>query len=146
MTPYSIMELRRHWFKWLIVSRQHQAITWTCIDKSSMGACCVIHLREISLLMLKTSYSSQKCVWKLHIQNHSNFTMGSMRFFFWFFYREKSIFTLTQPLGVRNIQSCTLTHWGRVTHICVGKLTIIGINELNKWIKQNICTCKGLLY
>ena len=21
---------------------------------------------------------------------------------------------------------CTLTHWGRVTHICVGKLTIIG--------------------
>ena len=34
---------------------------------------------------------------------------------------------------ISNIGSCNslvpLTHWGRVTHICVGKLTIIGSNN-----------------
>ena len=28
--------------------------------------------------------------------------------------------------GKRNSENSFLTHWGRVTHICVGKLTIIG--------------------
>ena len=30
------------------------------------------------------------------------------------------------PLSHRYLALCRLTHWGRVTHICVGKLTIIG--------------------
>ena len=29
-------------------------------------------------------------------------------------------------LGIVNNMLCLLTHWGRVTHICVGNLTIIG--------------------
>ena len=41
----------------------------------------------------------------------------------------------------------TLTHWGRVTHICVGKLTIIGSdNGLSPGRRQaNIWTNAGLL-
>ena len=35
---------------------------------------------------------------------------------------------LTQRKGHCWIQD-TLTHWGRVTHICVGKITIIGSNN-----------------
>ena len=33
---------------------------------------------------------------------------------------------LTIPMWIQNIQCLSLTHWGRVTHICVGKLSIIG--------------------
>ena len=47
------------------------------------------------------------------------------------------------------LQSCIigLTHWGRVTHICVGKLTIIGSdNELSTGRHQVIIwTNAGIL-
>ena len=32
----------------------------------------------------------------------------------------------TAPLNIISLRTYKLTHWGRVTHICVGKLTIIG--------------------
>ena len=36
------------------------------------------------------------------------------------------IISLDQTLKLPYAMSCILTHWGRVTHICVSKLTIIG--------------------
>ena len=42
---------------------------------------------------------------------------------------------LLEILGVQ----CQLTHWGRVTHICVSNLTIIGSdNGLSHWRRQAI--------
>ena len=44
-------------------------------------------------------------------------------------------------------QNCVLTHWGRVTHICVSKLTIIGSeNGLSTGRRQAIIwTNDGIL-
>ena len=52
---------------------------------------------------------------------------------------------LIEPIGINIIQ--TLTHWGRVTHICVSKLTIIGSdNGLSPDRRQAIIwTNDGLL-
>ena len=49
--------------------------------------------------------------------------------------------------GFNYILSCTLTHWGRVTHICVGKLTIIASdNGLSPGRRQAIIwTNAGIL-
>ena len=46
----------------------------------------------------------------------------------------------TYPLTFKIIfKCCALTHWGRVTHICVGKLTIIGSdNGLSPGRRQTI--------
>ena len=41
-----------------------------------------------------------------------------------FSYRPKKIWKFTTNLIISAL--CLLTHWGRVTHICIGKLTIIG--------------------
>ena len=45
------------------------------------------------------------------------------------------------------IHAINLTHWGRVTHICVSNLTIIGLdNGLSPGRRQaNICTNGGIL-
>ena len=41
--------------------------------------------------------------------------------------------------GIRGLHSNTLTHWGRVTHICVSKQTIIGSdNGLSPGLRQAI--------
>ena len=47
----------------------------------------------------------------------------------------------------RSIRHCRLTHWGRVTHICVSKITIIGSdNGLSPDRRQSIIwTNAGLL-
>ena len=39
----------------------------------------------------------------------------------WFAYRPQTHYAFNHLMSC-----CELTHWGRVTHICVGKLTIIG--------------------
>ena len=57
------------------------------------------------------------------------------------------------PCGCRSVQIFrsqtykALTHWGRVTHICVGKLTIIGsVNDLTPGRRQAIIwTNAGIL-
>ena len=36
------------------------------------------------------------------------------------------IYLVRNPSHIREIHNCVLTHWGRVTHIFVSKLTIIG--------------------
>ena len=36
------------------------------------------------------------------------------------------LFKLGSPNLVQRCKTMILTHWGRVTHICVGKLTVIG--------------------
>ena len=52
MTPYGVGDLGHHWFMYWLVVWRHQAITWNSVDFSSMKFC-GIHLREISLLVLK---------------------------------------------------------------------------------------------
>ena len=58
---------------------------------------------------------------------------------------------VTRPQWVKmhfwQVQSLDLTHWGRVTHICVGKLTIIGLdNGLSPGRRQAIVwTNAGIL-
>ena len=41
----------------------------------------------------------------------------------------------------------TLTHWGRVTHICVSKLTIIGLDDGSSPVRRQaiIWTNAGIL-
>ena len=43
----------------------------------------------------------------------------------WYYHFGKSIFVVWVH-AITATESTTLTHWGRVTHICVSKLTIIG--------------------
>ena len=54
---------------------------------------------------------------------------------------------LTIPMWIQNIQCLSLTYWGRVTHICVGKLSIIGSdNGLSPDRRQTIIwTNAGIL-
>ena len=47
MTPYGIVDLGQHWFRWWLAAWGHQAITWTTVDKSSVRFCS-IHLSTIS--------------------------------------------------------------------------------------------------
>ena len=82
--------------------------------------------------------------------------------FTWFFknifliYRSQHAIVLYQKLWWRNwldllyqcdVHSAMLTHWGRVTHICVSKLTIIGSdNGLSPGRRQAIIwTNAGIL-
>ena len=62
-------------------------------------------------------------------------------------------FTLVRPI-YHNVNRCsskwffwTFTHWGRVTHICVGKLTIIGSDNGLSLVRRQaiIWTNAGLL-
>ena len=39
-------------------------------------------------------------------------------------------------IRIMSIKHFMLTHWGRVTHICVIKLTIIGSDNLNNYLNQ----------
>ena len=56
---------------------------------------------------------------------------------YWTFEYEKKYFTCTNYISyfpisryyAQNINACHLTHWSRVTHICVGKLTTIGADN-----------------
>ena len=46
--PYGVTELGQHWLRWWLVAWQHQAITWTNVDLSSVRSL-GIHLRALSL-------------------------------------------------------------------------------------------------
>ena len=49
-------------------------------------------------------------------------------------------------ITARNRQSFALTHWGQVTHKCVGKLTIIGSdNGLSPGRRQAIIQCSNIV-
>ena len=71
------------------------------------------------------------------------------------FFAEKYILRLVfdaqyswhETASILTVTALTLTHWGRVTHICVGKLTIIvSDNGLSPWRRQAIIwTNAGIL-
>ena len=45
-----------------------------------------------------------------------------------------------------SVQKQVLTHWGRATHICVGKLTIIGsVNGLSPGRRQDIIEANDVI-
>ena len=68
MTPYGVKEIGQHWFRLCLVAWLYQAIAWTNVDLSSVGAS-DIHLRPLS-------YEGMKIVkqdWKLHLKNRIQF-------------------------------------------------------------------------
>ena len=54
VTPYGDIDLGHHWLRQWLVAWQHQAITWTNVDLSSVKFC-GIHLTMILLVALKVS-------------------------------------------------------------------------------------------
>ena len=69
--------------------------------------------------------------------------------FHWFFPKDSvgSMAVLVYVLAWHQMDDMPLTHWGRVTHICVNKLTIIGSdNGLSPGRRQAIIwTNAGIL-
>ena len=47
MTPFDDIDMGQHWIRWWLVAWQHQAITWTNVDLSSVRSS-YIHLMAIS--------------------------------------------------------------------------------------------------
>ena len=77
-------------------------------------------------------FHSRKCTWKCCLRNGGQFVLAPMC-------SAESVFM--------SWHHPDLTHWGRVTHICVGKLTIIGSdNGLSPGRRQAIVwTIAGIL-
>ena len=46
VTPYGTINVGQHWLSWWLIAWQHQAITWTNVDLSSVGSS-GIHMRAI---------------------------------------------------------------------------------------------------
>ena len=80
-------------------------------------------------------FHSRKCISKCRLQNGSHFALASC---------VKQIFINIDPADA---VAPTLTHWGRVTHICVCELTTIGSdNSLSPGRRQAfIWTNAGIL-
>ena len=102
------MDLGQHWLrKWLLAWR-HQAVTWMDVDLSSVRSHGV-HLRVLSYEDLKILISKTK----LNM----------------IFLKLNMIFLKSHPdlLGTNELIRYVngLTHWGRVTHICASKVTIV---------------------
>ena len=53
-------------------------------------------------------------------------------------YRQHSKVTHTKNIWMQSMHLCILTHWGRVTHICISKLNIIGRWEAIIWTNAGI--------
>ena len=83
-------------------------------------------------------YITDFTIWGVHWALRQNFTRAPLDF----------QGTGPLPLGPLSALICVLTHWGRVTHICAGHLTIIGSdNGLTPGRHQAITwTNAGLLF
>ena len=69
----------------------------------------------------RSRYLSLEYVAKWHVQNYHHISQGSMSV--------RVIIgakVLLPAVGDRRFKHGSSTHWGRVTHICVNKLTVIG--------------------
>ena len=62
VTPYGDRDMGQHWLRQWLVAWQHQAITWTNVDLSSVEIC-GIHLTTILLVALKVSIHEMS--WKI---------------------------------------------------------------------------------
>ena len=70
------------------------------------------------LLSVKATWSGWLAWWRLHRDDNQAELLRDNARLSW---------TVATHRGVcRSVRSISLTHWGRVTHICVSKLTIIG--------------------
>ena len=82
-----------------------QAIIWT---NAGILLIWTLGINFSEILNEIHTFSCKKINLKCHLRNGSNFVSASM----------------CQLIGLWEV--LPLTHWGRVTHICVSKLTIIG--------------------
>ena len=90
------------------------------------------------------SFHSTKCIWKCCLQNVSHFVLAHFYgLYCWPVSNSTSVVLCKEWLSPNG----ALTHWGRVTHICVSKLTTIGSdNGLSPGRRQAIIwTNAGLL-
>ena len=146
MTPYGGRDPSQHWFRQWLGAWRHQAISWTNVDLSSVRSG-DIHLTANSQAI--TQLSITDIIWKIkYLKFHSNFPgandLTNMDF------KHRIFFTVqvhapTWLVVTPDIND--LTHWGRVTHICVSILTITGSdNGLSPERHQaNVCTNAGIL-
>ena len=72
------------------------------------------------------TFHSPKCIRKYHLQNASHFVQGGWVNLSLLRYSVIDYTPIYLSNPVFNQDQLSLTHWGQVTHICVGKLTIIG--------------------
>ena len=77
-----------------------QAITWTSVNLLPIGPI-ITNFRKVLIKLLQFSF--KKYIWICRLQNVIHFVQFS----------------------VCEAEVISLTHWGRVTHICISKLTII---------------------
>ena len=101
-----------------------EVISWTNDSLLKLDA----HGQNLSEIVIKIQFwlKKRKYIWKWYIQNYSHFI---------------------QPSMYDDIYLHFLTHWGRVTQICISKLTIIGSdNGLSTGRRQAIIwTNAGIL-
>ena len=57
-------------------------------------------------------------------------------------YRQHSKVTHTKNIWMQSMHLCILTHWGRVTRICISKLNIIGRCQAIIWTNAGILSLK----
>ena len=77
-----------------------QAIKWTSVNLLPIGPI-ITNFRKVLIKLLQFSF--KKYIWICRLQNVIHFVQFS----------------------VCEAEVISLTHWGRVTHICISKLTII---------------------
>ena len=78
------------------------------LSEAIRAFCCVKTWKQFQLIFFLSKFSNSiKWVWKYHLPNGGHFISASM-----------CLYT-----------AYVLTHWGRLTHICVSKLTTIGLDN-----------------
>ena len=84
--PYSYINMGQHWLRQWLIIWQHQAITWTSVDWSSVRSC-GIHLMAISqeilrIFILDMSLKIIMSVLQLHLPGPNELTWTNVDLFF----------------------------------------------------------------
>ena len=134
--------LATQWMAW-----RHQAITWPNVKLSSKVFCC-IHLRATSQ-NLHMNFICTICIWHQAItwSNAGKLFIGLLGTIHTFSFKKIHLLTSSGKWRPFCLGHNVLTHWGWVTHICIGNLTIIGLdNGLSPGRRQAIIwTNAGIL-
>ena len=144
-------------------NRQQAVFTWICDDQSSLTDKCITRPQWVKLCgahMVNWTRSWPcrwwlvACVEPIHYLNHSWIIVQWAHTNLMKFEQNANIFFLRKKKYLHFAEEwpfCSglnlLTHWGQVTHICVGNLTIIASdNGLSPYRRQAIIwTNAGLL-